>query len=372
MRANRIISRFIKVLDDLDKKGEKIPGLILSHPGFGKTSTIRKYCEYMDYNLIAVIPSQSSSDDIVGLQSIRDGKLIRLTPSWYNKLVETAKNGKRTLLFLDEISAVDSYIQGPLLDLIFSHSLGEASLPNNVFIMAAGNYNADLNNAFGMTAPLVNRFMILNLWNKDYSVEELLNDSFESVKTKEEIGHLLGLEEEGGGVYDLTYFKEWIQEKGEISFGKSICTEDPDYGLMGFTSVRSLTYSLKFMEAYTSIYSDPFWMRTVGDTLGISEKREGKLMRVILEANAHLFSKKSAFYYRKGNKMTLASVCDEVLKKGNLEEEDLNKLETIINNISSLEISSTDLKKFTMVVSKSFDNERIRKMNSIITDKMQF
>lgn len=369
MKANQIIARFVKVLDDMDRKGERVPGLILSHPGFGKTSSIRKYCDYMDYNLITVIPSQSSADDIVGLQSMKDGKLVRLTPSWYNKLIETAKNGKRTILFLDEISAVDSYIQGPLLDLIFSRSLGEATLPENVFIVAAGNYNADLNNAFGMTAPLVNRFMILNLWNKDYSVTELLDDSFESVNTKEEIENFFGLKTEEPA-YDINAFKSWIKDKGEVKFGKSECTEDAEFGLMGFSSVRSLTYSLKFAEAYMNTYKDNLWMRVVGDTLGVSEKREGKLMRVVIEAAAYLFSTKTA---KSGTRRsTLSEVCDAIISKGKLDDVDVNDLKLLIDNISPADISSADLKKFTRVASDFFSDERIREMNSILTKKMQF
>ena len=106
MKANKIIAKALRVCDEFDKaqmgkaKRDNLPLLILSSPGFGKTSTVRAYCEVMDYNLFTIIPSQSAADDILGIQSVQDGKLKRLTPSWFNKMMDMINsNGKRTLLF---------------------------------------------------------------------------------------------------------------------------------------------------------------------------------------------------------------------------------------------------------------------------------
>ena len=51
MKANKKIARFTRAIDVLDQKGEKIAGLIMSHAGLGKTSTLRMYCDCMGYNL---------------------------------------------------------------------------------------------------------------------------------------------------------------------------------------------------------------------------------------------------------------------------------------------------------------------------------
>ena len=48
MRSNVTIARFLRTLDLLDQEGKGIPGLMLSHAGFGKTSTVRLYSKYYD------------------------------------------------------------------------------------------------------------------------------------------------------------------------------------------------------------------------------------------------------------------------------------------------------------------------------------
>ena len=126
MRSNVRIARFLRTLDLMDQAGDRVPGLMLSHAGFGKTSTVRLYANYYDYNCIELVPSQYSADDIVGVQvyDTAVNHLVRKAPSWFRRLKETvASNGKRTILFIDEITTCNPFIQGPLLDLIFSRSI---------------------------------------------------------------------------------------------------------------------------------------------------------------------------------------------------------------------------------------------------------
>ena len=41
MKANEYIAKFVSTIDNLEKTGKNVPGLILSHAGFGKTSTMQ-------------------------------------------------------------------------------------------------------------------------------------------------------------------------------------------------------------------------------------------------------------------------------------------------------------------------------------------
>ena len=68
MRSNVRIERFLRTLDLMDQAGDRVPGLLLSHAGFGKTSTVRLYSDYYGYNCVELIPSQYSADDVVGVQ----------------------------------------------------------------------------------------------------------------------------------------------------------------------------------------------------------------------------------------------------------------------------------------------------------------
>ena len=368
MKANQYIAKFVKVIDDMDKKGTKIPGLILSHAGFGKTSTIQKYCEAMDYNLITLIPSMFASDDILGIQSVKEGKLVRLTPSWFNKLKETIKNGKRTVLFIDEITTCDPYIQGPLLDLIFNGNLGEEKLPNNLFIVAAGNYSDDLNNVFKMSAPLVNRFVILNLNSEDFDIVELLRgEDFKELTDPEQIKDFLGLQEDSEKTFNFDNFKKWIIEDSEVSFGNTQYTEDEKVGLVGFTSIRSLDYSLRFAEAYMNTYNDPIWIRVVGDTLGTSEKREGKFMRDVLMT----FSSK---FYKKVSKKEVS--LDEIIKK--FEETgptlpNMNLLSSFVKKVELSNITSQEMSKLTGLIAKYLKkNSAMTDISKLLNQKIQY
>lgn len=357
MKANQYIAKFVKVIDDMDKKGTKIPGLILSHAGFGKTSTIKKYCEAMDYNLVTLIPSMFASDDILGIQSVKDGKLVRLTPSWFNKLKETIKNGKRTVLFIDEITTCDPYIQGPLLDLIFNGNLGEEKLPKNLFIVAAGNYSDDLNNVFKMSAPLVNRFVILNLNNDDFDVIELLRgDSFDKLENPEQIKEFLGLDENKEKLFNFDNFKKWIIEDGEISFGNTQYTEDPKVGLVGFTSIRSLDYSLRFAEAYMGTYNDPVWIRIVGDTLGTSTKREGKFMRDVLESFIMKFKKGM-----EEDTDTVEALVEKVAMYGN-SQMSLRLIDDFVEALDLSEISQKELQALTRLLASLPSSNAVSKI----------
>lgn len=355
MKANQNIAKVLTAVDNLNLKGENIPLLIMSHPGFGKTSTIAMYCKYKDYNLYTLIASQYSSDDILGLQTLKEDKLKRLTPAWFDEMRELASNGKRTLLFLDEITCVDEWIQGPLLDLIFNRKLGTQKLPDNVFIIAAGNYSKDLNNTFKMSAPLVNRFLILNVWNDDFSVKEYMKDTFEKINTREEIEEYLSLKYQVP-YYDFKKLKDWITLKEEIVFGRSNYSEDDVYGLMGFTSIRSLGYSLKFAEEYISLFgSDNLWMRVMGDTLGVSSIREGKSIRTVLLAYSGRFKIDNP-----NTEGSLLFNCQKLLNKGTITEQDVIELSHILDKTLPEELTTFEISKLSSLIKLTFSDEKLK------------
>lgn len=363
MKANKYIARTLNTVDKMSLAGVNVPLLLMSRPGFGKTSTIAKFCEYKDYNLYSLIASQYSSDDILGLQTLKNGKLERVTPAWFDEMEEMMKNGKRTILFLDEITCVDEWVQGSLLDLIFSRKLGTKKLSDNVLVLAAGNYSKDLNNAFKMTAPLINRFVILNLWNEDFDVSDFISDSFETL-SKDDIEKYLGLKEDTPA-YDFEKFKKWVGESSEITFGKSEYTEDERYGLLGFTSVRSLSYSLKFTQAYTQCYSDKLWMRIVGDTLGVSSVRPGKHLRSVLEACSSKFVSKAG-----EDAETITMICDRILENKSYTEADLDKISRIITNTPTDDLTSEDIKKIYSVTTQYCNDPKIIALNKLLTTRI--
>lgn len=294
MRSNVLIGRSLEVIDKLDKEGRNTPLLIMSSPGLGKTTTIRMWCEYKGYNLTTLIASQYSQDDILGIQAVNNGKLERLTPAWFNDMVERSKNGRRNVLFIDEITTCDEFLQAPLLNLIFSSSLGLHTLPENTLIITAGNYSEELNGVFSMTPPLVNRFMILNLRLTDLSMREVTDDTIHREDT--DIGEILGLKpiegEESLPVFDENSLVPFIVKY--IPFNESKIINNSKKGLIGFTSVRSVYNSINFYNTWVSLFStSEYWARIVGDTLGTTLRGEGTvLVRDFLEKNIQFFVRK--------------------------------------------------------------------------------
>ncbi len=368
MKANQYIARSLDTIDSMSLSGIDTPLLIMSHPGFGKTSTLHLYCEYKDYNLYPLISSQYSAEDILGLQTLQDNKLVKLAPHWFDELIELSKNQKRTLLFLDEITCVDEWIQGPLLDLIFSRKLGPYMLPSNVLVIAAGNYSEDLNNTFHLTSSLINRFLILNLQNEDYDIESYLKDPFEYLKTKEEIKNYLNLNEEKTH-YDFDLFKKWLLESGEISFDQPTLSATPSAYenkgiLLGNTSLRSLSYSLKFANYYTSKYGkDNLWIRIIGDTLGVSNVREGKLLRNVILGCSGSFVKGSLF-----DSTSISSLCDRITE-GEPSQEDIETLAMILEDTPSENLTPLEIKKLNTLVRVSFSYPQLQDISSLIIKK---
>lgn len=291
MQSNTLIVEFISTLDSLNQQGKMIPGLIMSSPGFGKTSSVEMYCTMKGYNCCTLIPSHYSPDDVLGLQSLVNGELVRLTPSWFKTLTEMASE-KRTLLFIDEISTCDEFIQAPLLRLIFERKLDEKPLPENVFIISAGNYANELNNQFHLAAPTVNRFMILNLSHSDYDIFEVCDDRFSKVMSSgsvEAITRYVNTSDTPEGStpkWDFNKIRKFISKR--LEFNKPTIIDSTEDGLLGYCSIRSLNYSLLFIQEYASRYNGETWLRVAGDTLGTRQKTEEPL-RKYLDSNKTRF-----------------------------------------------------------------------------------
>jgi hypothetical protein len=76
---------------------------------------------------------------------------------------EMAAKHKWIILFLDEMNSAAPSVQAAAYQLILNRKVGQYKLPDNVFIVAAGNREADKGVTYRMPAPLANRFVHLEL-----------------------------------------------------------------------------------------------------------------------------------------------------------------------------------------------------------------
>lgn len=153
----------------------KVSPLLMGNPGAGKTTSVEFYAKANGMEMVLLRGSQSSPEEILGYEvndgegATRDGKLevkvaSKVCPKWFDKVWEHHDNGVRTLLFLDEITTASSFVQAALLQVIFGREIDNGyALPEDTFVVAAGNYSGNLSSDFNLIPPLMNRFCIYNV-----------------------------------------------------------------------------------------------------------------------------------------------------------------------------------------------------------------
>lgn len=151
----------------------RIPILLVSNPGYGKTTSITNWAKEKGYHYEQLIGSRFSPDDIMGYQVNEVGRetLVQKDPIWFQRIIDAHKDNKPTVLFVDEISTCSDAVQGSLLSLIFDRRIGNGKeLPEDCIIMAAANYSENLPSFMNIMAPTINRFCIVNLlWGHNNS-----------------------------------------------------------------------------------------------------------------------------------------------------------------------------------------------------------
>ena len=151
----------------------KVPVLIMSNPGLGKSTSVEMFAEVRGYNLVLLRGNSTTAEEVMGYDVVDndnpESKTTKhLRPSWYTEIRDIAEKGGKSLLFLDEITTANEYVQSALLHLVFERKVGSEKLPENTLIVSAGNYAQNLSNSMQMLPPLMNRFMIFNI-TPDYN-----------------------------------------------------------------------------------------------------------------------------------------------------------------------------------------------------------
>mgnify|MGYP000847781862 CR=1 FL=1 len=148
----------------------KVPVLFLSNPGVGKSSSVWKFADNRGYELITIRGNSTTYDEIMGYDTVPEGvregthrAAVGLRPSWFQQMKDNEADGKKTLLFLDELTTATEYVQAALLHLIFERSCKDEKFPEDTLVVAAGNYAQNLTTSMQLLSPIMNRFAIYNL-----------------------------------------------------------------------------------------------------------------------------------------------------------------------------------------------------------------
>lgn len=146
-------------------------------PGVGKSDVIHDIAKndikggIVDFRAILRDPV-----DLRGLPlvDVKAGTARWLPP---DELPNEKRDGKRGILFLDELNAANAQVQAACFGLVLDRKVGNYTLPNGWDIIAAGNRQSDRSAAQRMPRALANRFAHIDIeadpktWIDDYANE---------------------------------------------------------------------------------------------------------------------------------------------------------------------------------------------------------
>lgn len=158
MRVNDaycIIKKFVKIPD--------MPGLMLwGPPGIGKSGIVKQLAGdlgigFIDLRLILLSPI-----DLKGMPALdrENQKAVWYMPDF---LPYEERDGKKGVLFLDELPNSPPAVQSAALQLVLDRALGSYRLPAGWSIIAAGNRGVDRAGTYALNSSLANRFVHLSL-----------------------------------------------------------------------------------------------------------------------------------------------------------------------------------------------------------------
>ena len=143
---------------------KKRPVFLWGPPGIGKSDIVHQIGELMNAHVIDVRLSLWEPTDIKGIPyySANDNKMMWAAPMELPDAEMAAKH-EAIILFLDEMNSAAPAVQAAAYQLILNRKVGTYTLPDNVYIVAAGNREADKGVTYRMPAPLANRFVHLEM-----------------------------------------------------------------------------------------------------------------------------------------------------------------------------------------------------------------
>lgn len=147
------------IASQLNNKFDKHMNIYLSgSPGLGKSAIVRQIAEELDMYLIDLRLSAMEESAVLGVPYVSNGVMNFSTPAWWKGKLDVS-NPKPTILFLDELSSAHPSTQTAAYRLVLDRSIQNGQiLPDNVFIIAAGNLKADKTGARDPLPALANRF----------------------------------------------------------------------------------------------------------------------------------------------------------------------------------------------------------------------
>jgi len=411
----------------------KVPVLIMSNPGLGKTTSVEMYAKLRKdeqgrpMDVVVLRGNSESPEAIHGYETVstapvKPGEPVissHTRPSWMQRILDNYAQGIRTILFLDELTTANEYVQAALLMLIFDRKCGVESLPpiSHCLIVAAGNYMNNLTTSMTMISPVLNRFMIFNVTPVVDDLSDFLCKYKGAMTTGKVTDHLEEVEKQLVALdkQELDLSEENLNKIGEY-FEKSISettrllmtrggkidlsvtnlkdlygdVDDDDPNLYGFPTFRTLNYlrdiSIACYKCFGKygIQSDNF--RSMIDGLcgiGLTKETSGSSKQIIIKTHKigqdywesltktaveldKLSSSKLPEYVNYFTGMINTATYSDRKKeeKGKFTSPELHALKNKLEEM----MKDPDMKS----IEKPLEAETIQKLGDILTDSAQF
>lgn len=154
--------------------------MLHGRPGVGKTQLVQTLAAQHGADLYDIRLTTIEPQDLRGLPYYdHDTKKTQ----WYRPEDLPDTPGKPAVLFLDELTAASPYLQPTVYGLLQERRVGRHTLPDSVFVVAAGNTVEDGAVAYEMGTALSDRLVHLHVtanakdWLERYAVDQSLHPS---------------------------------------------------------------------------------------------------------------------------------------------------------------------------------------------------
>lgn len=143
---------------------KKRPVHIWGPPGVGKSDIVHQIAENMNAHVVDIRLSLWEPTDIKGIPYYNSSQdKMTWAPPIELPDEEMSKKYENIILFLDEMNSAPPAVQAAAYQLILNRRVGTYKLPDNVYIVAAGNRESDKGVTYSMPSPLANRFVHLEM-----------------------------------------------------------------------------------------------------------------------------------------------------------------------------------------------------------------
>ena len=131
------ISQVKSVLEIAHQVNDSV--LISGDAGLGKSYVVKEYADENNYHFEDLRLGNQEIGDLIGIPTIQDGVTVWTEPVWLYRMKEAEKQGKKSVLFLDELNRSQQDVKASALQIVLDKQIHQHKLPKDVLVVGAIN-----------------------------------------------------------------------------------------------------------------------------------------------------------------------------------------------------------------------------------------